>query len=154
MTGTALVVRHRESRARYVPMLVIGPATHNGHVVDDSVIFMARAQVLADLEARALGTPNTVTMLEEACSERRWWLEQWVDGAPYIGGLIAQDLQDALADQFGRSTREGLWPVCVECAEGPIHALHIDPDLGGPDPQWVCEETGRAVAPLGGLTTA
>lgn len=129
----------------------LGKPTHNGPV-DDSVIYVARAQVLADLEARALGTPNTVTLLEEACSERRWWLEQWSDGAPYIGGLIAQDLQDALADAFGRDNPAGLWPLCPQCEEGPVHALHIDPDLGGPDPQWVCEESGQPIAPLGGLT--
>jgi hypothetical protein len=33
----------------------------------------------------------------------------------------------------------------------PVHALHIQPDLGGPDPYWVCEETGEPVAPLGNL---
>lgn len=117
------------------------------------MIYQARAQVLADLEARALGTVATVTLLEDACSERRWWLEQWADGAAYIGGLIAQDVQDALADQFGRDAREGLWPTCTHCERGPVHALHIDPDLGGPDPRWVCEETGHAVAPLGGLAS-
>ncbi|KRC59602.1 MULTISPECIES: hypothetical protein [unclassified Nocardioides] len=119
--------------------------------MDDSVIFVARAQVLADLGARALATPASVNLLEEACAERRWWLEQWAEGAPYIAGLIAQDLQDALADLFGRDQRDGLWPVCALCEDGPVHALHVDPDLGGPDPQWVCEESGATVAPLGGL---
>ncbi|WP_200958776.1 hypothetical protein [Nocardioides sp. Root190] len=121
--------------------------------MDDSVIYQARANVLADLAARALDTPASVTLLEEACSERRWWLEQWVDGEPYIAGLIAQDVQDALADQFGRHERDGLWPVCTRCDGGPVHALHVDPDLGGPDPQWVCEESGQLVAPLGRLAT-
>lgn len=115
------------------------------------MIYTARAQVLADLAARALDTPASVTLLEDACSERRWWLEQWAEGAPYIAGLIAQDVQDALADQFGRDQRDGLWPVCSRCEKGPVHALHVDPDLGGPDPQWVCEETGTPVAPLGHL---
>ena len=117
------------------------------------MIFVARANVLADLEARALGNPDTVTVLEEACSERRWWLEQWPDGAPYIAGLVAQDVQDTLADRFGRETTQGLWPLCTRCGAGPVHALHIAPDIGGPDPQWVCEESGNVVAPLGDLPT-
>jgi len=119
--------------------------------VDDSAIFVARARVLADLEARGLGSPASVTLLEQACSERRWWLSQWPPGQEFVAGLVAQDVQDALADQFGRHAREGLWPVCTRCAHGPVHALHIEPDLGGPDPTWVCEETGTAVAPLGEL---
>jgi len=119
--------------------------------VDDHVIFRARAQVLADLQACGLTTPGAVTVLDEACSERRWWLEQWRDGAPYIAGLVAQDVQDGLADRFGRHDREGLWPVCGACPEGPVHALHIEPDLGGPDPHWVCEESGTVVARVGRL---
>ncbi|MBU2694627.1 hypothetical protein [Pimelobacter sp. 30-1] len=119
--------------------------------VDDSAIYTARARVLADLEARGLGSPASVTLLEEACSERRWWLSQWPPGQDFVAGLVAQDVQDGLADQFGRGVREGLWPVCTHCADGPVHALHIEPDLGGPDPTWVCEETGTPVAPLGGL---
>lgn len=118
------------------------------------MIFRARAQVLADLEARALGTPDAVTVLEDACAERRWWLEQWPEGAAFIAGLVAQDVQDALADRFGRRAAHGLWPVCTRCDEGPVHALHIEPDLGGPDPRWVCEESGVVVAPLGGLDRA
>ena len=66
------------------------------------MIFRARAQVLADLQARALGTPDSVTLLEDACSERRWWLEQWPEGAPFIAGLVAQDVQDGLAE-IGRA---------------------------------------------------
>ncbi|MFD0807303.1 hypothetical protein ACFQ0K_14515 [Nocardioides caeni] len=119
--------------------------------MDDRVIYLARAQVLADLEARALGTVDAVTLLEEACSDRRWWLEQWPDGAPYIGGLIAQDVQDGLADRFGRADPSGLWPACSACSSHPVHALHIEPDLGGPDPCWVCEESGQVVAALGRL---
>lgn len=116
------------------------------------MIFAARAQVLADLEARSLGNAESVTLLEDACAERRWWLEQWPDGAPFIAGLIAQDVQDTLADTFGRTSRAGLWPECTDCPNGTVHTLHIDPDLGGPDPHWVCEESGRAVAPLGHLS--
>ena len=51
-------------------------------------------------------------------------------------------MQDALLETVGR------WPLCLGCP-GPEHALYIQPDLGGPDPVWVCEETGQTVAPLG-----
>ncbi|MDN5743839.1 MAG: hypothetical protein L0H31_01815 [Nocardioidaceae bacterium] len=121
--------------------------------MDDTVIYAARAHVLADLNARGLASPTSVTVLETHCSERRWWLEQWPDGAPYIAGLIAQDVQDTLADEFGRQHAQGLWPVCLDC-EGPVHALHIEPDLGGPDPRWICEESGSSVAFLGELPNA
>ncbi len=30
--------------------------------------------------------------------------------------------------------------------------LYIHPELGGPDPMWVCENSAIAVAPLGKLT--
>jgi len=39
-------------------------------------------------------------------------------------------------------------PVPHECGVAPLHALYIQPDLGGPDPMWVCEESGRAIAEL------
>lgn len=117
----------------------------------ETVVLTARARVLADLQARSLATAEAVTLLEEACAERRWWLEQWADGAPYVVGLVAQDVQDRLADEFGRSDPRGLWPTCPRCDDGPVHALHVDPDLGGPDPQWVCEETGQTVAAVGAL---
>ena len=72
--------------------------------------------------------------------------EQWPEGETYIAGLVAQDVQDALFETVGR------WPVCRECGEkAPVHTLYIQPDLGGPDPVWVCEESGDVVAPLGGL---
>lgn len=125
---------------------------HNGPV-DDSVIYVARALVLADLEAHALAGPGVVSLLDEACSQRRWWLEQWHDGAPYVAGLVAQDVQDALRDQRPDEPA-GRWPVCHRCDGRPVHALHIDPDLGGPDPTWVCEESGERVAPLGTLGSA
>ena len=115
------------------------------------MIFDARASVLADLQARGVANATSVSALDEACSQRRWWLEQWAEGADYVSGLIAQDVQDALVDQHGRTDLTGLWPVCEHCDEGPMHALHIEPDLGGPDPTWVCEESGTVVAGLGRL---
>jgi hypothetical protein len=75
-------------------------------------------------------------------SGRRWWLGQWPDGAAYVPGLVAQDVQDALMETFGR------WPLCPQCAEP--HALAVEPDLG-PDPHWVCEARGEAIAPVGAL---
>lgn len=115
------------------------------------MIYEARASVLADLEARGLANPATVSVLDEACSQRRWWIEQWPDGAAYAAGLIAQDVQDALTDAFGRTDPAGLWPLCDRCDGRPLHALHIEPDLGGPDPTWVCDESGTEVAGLGRL---
>lgn len=119
--------------------------------MSDEAIFSGRAAVLADLEARGLASPYSVSVLDEVCSERRWWLEQWAEGAAFVPGLIAQDVQERLVDQLGRTAPGGLWPVCASCEDGPVHTLHIDPDLGGPDPTWVCEESGVSVAALGAL---
>jgi len=113
--------------------------------VDDTLLFDARARVLADLEARDHATAAAVSALEDAVSTRRWWAEQWPEGEVYVAGLVAQDVQDALFESAGR------WPLCLSCGDGPQHALYIQPDLGGPDPVWVCEESGRAVAELGQL---
>ena len=33
-------------------------------------------------------------------AERRWWLEQWPAGEEFIAGLIAQDVQEQLADRL------------------------------------------------------
>jgi len=114
--------------------------------VDNALLMNARARVLADLEARRHATAAAVSALEDACSARQWWAEQWPQGEVYVAGLVAQDVQDALLETAGRR------PLCHSCgADAPEHALYIQPDLGGPDPVWVCEESGEAVAPLGGL---
>ena len=97
------------------------------------------------LEARRLATAEMVSVLEDAMSSRQWWAEQWPEGEMYVAGLVAQDVQDAVLDSGGR------WPLCRACGEAPEHALHIEPDLGGPDPMWVCEESGQEVAELGKL---
>ena len=60
-------------------------------------------------------------------------------------GLVAQDVQDALLERVGR------WPLCTACADDDVHPLYIHPELGGPDPHWVCEHSGTVIAPLGGL---
>jgi hypothetical protein len=114
--------------------------------MDAATLLDARARVLSDLTARELATATAVSMLEEAVSERGWWADQWPAGVQYVAGLVAQDVQDALFESVGR------WPLCRSCdPEAPEHALYIQPDLGGPDPVWVCEESGETIAPLGGL---
>jgi hypothetical protein len=108
-------------------------------------LLAARALVLHDLEATSAANPASVSALESAVSTRRWWVAQWEEGRAYVAGLVAQDVQDAMLESFGR------WPLCPTCDEAPPHALYIHPELGGPDPSWVCEESGRPVAALGHL---
>ncbi|WP_188780470.1 hypothetical protein [Marmoricola endophyticus] len=109
-------------------------------------LITARAQVLRDLEATDVASAECVSILEEAVSQRRWWLEQWAEGSPFVTGLVAQDVQDALLSTSGR------WPLCHHCDVETPHALYVDPDIGGPDPQWVCEESGTVVAAVGRLS--
>jgi hypothetical protein len=108
----------------------------------EAVMHGARALVLADLTARDVAEAAIVSLLEDAVSKRRWWLQQWPDGAAYVPGLLAQDVQDALMETHGR------WPLCPHCADP--HALAVEPELG-PDPHWVCEARGEAVAAVGSL---
>lgn len=111
----------------------------------DDPLFAARALVLHDLTARGLAQPAVVSMLEQSLSERRWWLSQWQEGAAYVPGLVAQDVQDGVHDTIGR------WPRCTACDSLTEHALQVAPELGA-DPHWVCQESGIVVAPLGRLT--
>ena len=106
----------------------------------------ARAMVLADLRARGLDTAAYVDVVDEVLRERRWWVDQWPEGAAYVAGQVAQDVQDRLQDGAVP------WPRCTACDEEEQHALHIEPDLG-PDPVWTCGRVG-VVAPLGGLAHA
>lgn len=105
----------------------------------------ARALVLHDLEGTGVADPATVSVLESALVDRGWWLRQWAEGATFVVGLVAQDVQDALLQTNGR------WPLCRACDPQEPHALYVHPDLGGPEPTWVCEQAGIAVAPVGGL---
>ncbi|MGZ5400030.1 MAG: hypothetical protein ACXWDL_09515 [Nocardioides sp.] len=114
--------------------------------MDHRLYLSARQRVLADLAARSQATPDLVSVLEDAVDARRWWAEQWPEGEIYVAGLVAQDVQDAAIDAGTR------WPLCFGCRDAPEHALHIEPDLGGPDPVWVCDESGAAVAELGRLS--
>ncbi len=111
--------------------------------VEDEVM-RARALVLHDLEATGIADVAAVSLLEEAVASRRWWVSQWEKGSEYVAGLVAQDVQDGLLESRGR------WPLCTQC-EDDTHALYIHPEIGGPDPVWMCEVSGAVVAPLGTL---
>ena len=107
-------------------------------------LLAARARTLHDLAVRGLADAIGVSLLEEAVSQRRWWLAQWEQGAQFVAGLVAQDVQDALLERKGR------WPLCPVCGSGDPHALDVEPELG-PDPHWVCHKSGVKVAAVGGL---
>jgi hypothetical protein len=112
-------------------------------MVDDPLMG-ARARVLHDLQACGFADPRGVSILEDAVAERRWWVQEWPEGAVYVAGQLAQDVQDALFDTVGR------WPLCHSCDAVEPHELRINPDLGA-DPHWVCERSGMSVAELGKL---
>lgn len=105
----------------------------------------ARARVVHDLTARGLDSAAAVDVVEEVVTERRWWVEQWPDGAAFVAGQVAQDVQDRLLDRHGWR-----WPLCTSCDSLDEHALRVDPELG-PAPRWVCESAALAVADLGRL---
>jgi hypothetical protein len=112
-------------------------------------LLVARARVLHDLAARDLDNAATVSVVDEVLTARRWWVDQWPDGAQFVACLVAQDVQEALLEQVGR------WPLCTathdpEDDEPAPHELRVTPDLGE-DPHWVCEEVGVVVAPIGAL---
>jgi len=89
------------------------------------------------------GPPEPVAA---AVEHRRWWLAQWADGAPYVLGLLAQDVQEAV------HAHDPLWPACLEtsCPERLAQPMFVEPDLG-PDPFWTCHRTGLPVAAVGQL---
>ncbi|GHJ39947.1 hypothetical protein [Streptomyces sp. TS71-3] len=113
----------------------------------ERALHAARALVLADLAVGDVTDADIVSMVEDAVAHRRWWVEQWPEGAQYVAGLVAQDVQDALLERYGR------WPLCPVCRTHEPHVLDVRPELG-PDPHWVCHETGVQVAPVGDLGTA
>ena len=110
----------------------------------EQALHAARALVLADLSAGDVARADVVSLVEDAVVHRRWWVQQWPEGAGYVTGLIAQDVQDALLEKYGR------WPLCPVCGGSELHALQVDPELG-PDPHWVCAKTATVVAPVGRL---
>lgn len=111
----------------------------------EAALHSARALILADLTSRDVADPAVVSLVEDAVTQRRWWLEQWPAGAEFVLGLIAQDVQDALLESYGR------WPLCAACAaQDDPHALSVEPELGA-DPHWVCGKEAVVVAPVGRL---
>lgn len=104
-------------------------------------LLQARALVLHDLVTQGLDGPARVSLVEDAVAARRWWVEQWPEGAAYVAGQVAQDVQDRLADERSR------WP---RCAVHDPETLEVDPELGA-DPRWVCPHGCGDVAPLGAL---
>lgn len=126
------------------------PSATMGHVsADDSLLddplLRARALVLRDLSASGYADPRAVSILEDAVAGRRWWIEEWPEGAAYVAGQIAQDVQDTMLDTVAR------WPLCRSCDLTEPHELHIEPELG-PEPHWICERSGIIVAALGELS--
>jgi hypothetical protein len=107
----------------------------------------ARALVLADLMALEVTEADVVALVEAAVVHRRWWVEQWPQSAGFVAGLIAQDVQDALLERYGR------WPLCPVCTDAEPHMLDVEPELG-PDPHWVCGKAAVVVARVGRLGTA
>ncbi len=126
-------------------------SAHNGGMEPisplEQALHAARALVLADLIAGDVAEADVVSLVEDSVAQRRWWVEQWPDGARYVAGLVAQDVQDALLERYGR------WPLCPVCGHGDPHALDVEPELG-PDPHWVCSKAGVKVAPVGALGEA
>ncbi len=107
-------------------------------------LLRARAHLLHDLGAYGLATPEVVSLVEDAVSGRHWWVQEWPQGATYVAGQVAQDVQDRLLESSVR------WPLCLRHIDGAPHELHIEPELGA-DPHWVCELDRSVVAALGAL---
>ncbi|MGI9156678.1 MAG: hypothetical protein ACR2FG_08580 [Marmoricola sp.] len=89
--------------------------------------------------ARDLHDPSYDDVVDRCVKHRRWWVEQWAAGEPFLLCLLAQDVQEAVA------ARDPMWPRCPEHGD---HRLVVEPDLG-PDPFWVCERSGLPVAQVG-----
>jgi hypothetical protein len=113
-----------------------------------SPLVAARSLLVHDLSASGQDSPAVVDLVEDAAVARDWWLRSWPDGAAYVAGQLAQDVQEQLLEVHGVR-----WPRCPGtpgCDGEAPHELHVFPDLGE-DSHWVCERSATAVAPLGGL---
>ena len=111
----------------------------------ETSMMRARALVLHDLESTGVADPASVSTLEAAL-------------AAGSGGCGSGSR--AATTSWAWSPRTSRTPCWRATAAGPCagpatslepHALYIHPDLGGPDPTWVCEHAGIEVAPVGGL---
>ena len=111
------------------------PRGRLGAALTEDALHDARTTLLRDASSYA-------ELVDQVVAERRWWLDEWPDGAPHLLCLVAQDLQEKVHE-----TRDPLWPRCPEHDD---HPLLVEPDLG-PDPFWVCHLTGLPVAPVGSL---
>jgi hypothetical protein len=105
---------------------------------------LAEAATAAQHDLAVTGTWTDATEAAVAASveSRRWWLEQWPAGGEHLLGLVAQDVQEWVHDHVDSD-----WPTCPEHLD---HALFVEPDLG-PDPFWVCHQTGLPLAGVGQL---
>ena len=113
----------------------------------EQALHAARALVLADLAAGEVadggrrlpgrGLGHAAPLVGRAVA----------GGRGFVAGLVAQDVQDALLERYGR------WPLCPVCGAGDPHALEVEPELG-PDPHWVCHKAGVRVAAVGALGAA
>ncbi len=113
--------------------------------MDAALLLEARALVLATCKPEA-GGPRGCERARGRRLGARLVGGPVPEGVQYVAGLVAQDVQDALFEAGVR------WPLCHTCArEATEHSVYISPDLGGPDPVWVCEVSGDVVAPLGRL---
>ena len=97
-----------------------------------------------DLQATGSWDAATEELLADSARHREWWLGQWPEGAAFVTGLLAQDVQERVHEARNRQ-----WPVCPEHAD---HPLFVEPDLGA-DAFWVCHRTGLPCAPIGCLPT-
>lgn len=108
--------------------------------MDDAPMSLEKAEAAVLRDGAPLG------LVAAAVEHRRWWLAQWPDGAAYVVGLLAQDVQEAV------HARDPLWPACLEssCPERFAHPMFVEPELG-PDPFWTCHRTGLPIAAVGRL---
>jgi len=111
----------------------------------DEALLNARAMVLHDLNVAGQDVAACIDVLDAVVAERRWWVEQWPEGADYVAGQITQDVQERLLD-----AGLGRWPLCRSCDETEVHELNVSPELGS-DAAWVCERAGIHVADVGEL---
>jgi hypothetical protein len=86
-------------------------------VAFEDPIVTARAHVLRDLEATGVANPETVSLLEDAVSQRGWWLEQWPGGHSFVTGLCV--LSARTAPTRCTSTPTSAAPTRPGCANRP-----------------------------------